>query len=102
MERHCMKLLEGWFGSYKHVFSELVGRAGTGLYPWSVFEDRGKIRRLGWKVEGMLYVIMEDLGGREWSKVEVNCEKSKCKRVKWDDSAAESRAEESLQRPSFS
>ena len=29
MERHCMKLLEGWFGSYKHVFSELVGRAGT-------------------------------------------------------------------------
>ena len=29
MERHCMELLEGWFGSYKHAFSELVGRAGT-------------------------------------------------------------------------
>ena len=83
MERYCMKLLEGWFGSYKRVFSELVGRAGTRSIHDQCLRTTGRSGDLAerWKVCSR-YVIVEDLGGREWSEVEVNCEKPKCKRVK--------------------
>ena len=83
MERHCMKLLEGWFGSYKHVFSELVGRAGTRSIHDQCLRTKGRSGDLigRWKVCSR-YVVMEDLGGRGQSEVEVNCEKPKCKWVK--------------------
>ena len=62
MERHCMKLLEGWFGSYKHVFSELVGRAGTRSIHDQCLRTKGRSGDLigRWKVCSR-YVVMEDL-----------------------------------------